>query len=154
VIALGPGGRSQAPARDDRARPVIDTIVSHGLLDRLLLSPVCRTPGQADELRRALYRSARYYCSCGKHFCTRKYGNVPGTNEKNPAGGCPRGGQRIGCQADVVLWTDPADGKQKYRVQFALYDKRESMREIVRKYGADPNKWPYFSKRKRLKEGA
>lgn len=146
VIAIGPGGRAQAPVRDDRCRPVIQAVLAAGLLDQLLLSPVCRTQGEAFELRAGLYRSARYYCSCEHIYCTRKHKNVP------PDNGCPRGGQRISCEADVVLWADPADGKGKYRVQFRLFDKRESMRHVVLKYGPDPNKWPYFARRKQLKE--
>ena len=145
VIAIGPGGRAQAPARDDRCRPVIEYVIEHGLLDRKNLSPVCSTVKQADDLRLALYRSARYFCSCGAPYCTRKYGNIP------PDNGCPDGGQRISCQAEVVLWKDPADGIRKYRVQFRLMDKREAMRAVVRKYGPDPNTWPYFARRKRLK---
>jgi hypothetical protein len=145
VIAIGPGGRAQAPARDDRCRPVMEYVLEGRLLDRRLLSPVCRTQAQAAELRLALYRSARYFCSCGMIYCTRKHKNIP------PDNGCPRGGQRISCQADVVLWTDPADGKAKYCVQFRLMDKREAIRAVVQQYGPDPNNWPYFSKRKQLK---
>lgn len=145
VIAIGPGGRAQAPARDDRCRPVIEYVIANGLLDRVNLSPVCTSRARADDLRLALYRSARYFCSCGAIYCTRRFKNVP------PDNGCPDGGQRVSCQADVVLWTDPRDGIRKYRVQFRLMDKRESMRAIVRKYGPDPNKWPYFARRKRLK---
>ena len=145
VIAIGPGGRAQAPERDDRCRAVIEYIVANGMLDQLKLSPVCTSVARARELRSALYRSARYYCSCGSPFCTRKYSNVP------PHNGCPEGGQRISCQADVVLWTDPADGIRKYRVQFRLMDKREAMRAVVQRYGPDPNKWPYYSRRKQLR---
>lgn len=145
VIAIGPGGRAQAPARRDVCRSVIDFVLEHGLLDRKQLSPPCRTQRQAAELRLDLFRSARYFCSCGHAYCTRKYKNIP------PDNGCPRGGQRISCQADVVLWTDPADGQRKYCVQFTLHDKREAIRAVVKKYGADPNKWPYFAKRKQLK---
>jgi hypothetical protein len=149
VIAVGPGGRAQAPARDDRCRPVMEHVTGASLLDRLLLSPPCRTRAQAAEIRSALYRSARYYCSCGMIYCTRKYANVP------PDNGCPRGGQRVSCrQADVVLWTDPADGQRKLCVQFIIVDKREAMRAVVQKYGPDPNNWPYFSRRKTLKRKA
>jgi len=145
VIAIGPGGRAQAPARDDRCRPVIEYVIENGLLDSLRLSPVCSSRARADELRLALYRSARYFCSCGAPYCTRRYSNVP------PDNGCPDGGQRISCQADVVWWTDPADGIRKLRVQFRLMDKREAMRAVVQRYGPDPNKWPYYARRKRLK---
>lgn len=144
VIALGPGGRAQAPERDDRCRPVIETVRGMGLLDRKLLSPPVQSQARADELRLALYRSARYYCSCGAPFCTRKYGNVPGQNAANPDGGCPKGGQRISCQAQVVR-----DEDGLYRVQFRLFDKRESIRQVIRDYGPDPNKWPYYAKRKK-----
>lgn len=150
VIAIGPGGKAQAPARTDLCRPVIELVRDAGLLDRLVLSPPCATRELAGNVRRALYLSARYYCSCGRPFCTRKWPNVP--HEKNPEGGCPKGGQRISCQADVVLWTDPQSGQQKYRVQFRLMDKRESMRAVVARYGPDPNKWPYFSRQKQLRE--
>ena len=146
VIAIGPGGRAQAPERDDRCRPVIEYVIANGLLDQRQLSPVCTSMARAEELRAALYRSARYFCSCGEPYCTRRYRNVP------PDNGCPRGGQRISCQADVVWWTDPADSIRKLRVQFRLMDKRESMRAVVRKYGPDPNNWPYFARRKQLKE--
>lgn len=145
VIAIGPGGRAQAPARRDVCRPVLELALASGLLDRKLLSPVCATQARAAELRQDLYRSARYFCSCGHPYCTRKNKNIP------PDNGCPRGGQRLSCQADIVLWTDPADGKQKYRVQFSLYDKREAIRAVVQRYGPDPNKWPYFARRKQLK---
>lgn len=148
VIAIGPGGRAQAPARRDVCRPVIDFVLQYQLLDRPLLSPVCPTQARALELRQDLFRSARYYCSCGMIYCTRRNKNIP------PDNGCPRGGQRVSCQADVVLWTDPADGRQKYKVQFSFYDKREAIRAVVQRYGPDPNKWPYFSRRKQLKEKA
>ena len=149
VIAIGPGGRAQAPERSDRCRPVIDYVIASGLLDRVLLSPesVALTYAQADELRRAICLSARYYCSCGRMYCTRKWGNVPGQNPKNPEGGCPVGGQRVGCDADVVK-----DGKGRYRVQFRLMDKRETMRWVVLKYGPDPNEWPYYARRKRIRK--
>jgi hypothetical protein len=145
VIAIGPGGKAQSPARDDRCRQVIEYVVENGMLDSKRLSPVCTSMARAEQLRQALYRSARYFCSCGRQYCTRRYKNTP------PDDGCPRGGQRISCQADVVLWTDPADSIRKYRVQFRLMDKRESMRAVVRRYGPDPNNWPYFGRRKQLK---
>lgn len=145
VIAIGPGGRAQAPARDDRCRPVIEYVLEHGLLDQKRLSPVCSSIAVAEQLASALYRSARYFCSCGAPYCTRRYKNVP------PDNGCPDGGRRVGCRADVVLWTDPADGIRKYRVQFRLFDKREAMRQVVLTYGPDPNNWPYYARRKRLR---
>jgi hypothetical protein len=144
VIAIGPGGRAQAPTRDDRCRPVIDAVLAGGLLDQLRLSPPCGTLASALELRAALYRSARYYCSCGKIYCTRKYKNVP------PDNGCPNDGQRVSCQADVVNWTNPETGTEHLCVQFRFMDKREAMRAVVKKYGPDPNKWPYFSRQKTL----
>jgi len=144
VIAIGPGGKAQAPERDDRCRPVIETVRELGLLDRYLLSPVVQSQEKAEELKKALYRSARYYCSCDYRHCTRKYGNVPGQNEKNPDGGCPKGGQRISCQAEVVR-----DGEGFLRVQYRLFDKRESIRQVILDHGPDPNKWPYFAKRKK-----
>lgn len=146
VIALGPGGRAQAPERDDRCRPVIEYVLAHGMVGRKLLSPVCSSLARAEELRLALYRSARYFCSCGEMYCSRKHRNTP------PDNGCPRDGQRISCHADVVTWTDPADGIRKYRVQFTLRDKREAIRSVVERYGPDPNKWPYFARRKQLRE--
>lgn len=119
---------------------MIEAVRAHGLLDRLLLSPVCKTMAAAEELRLALYRSARYYCSCGAAYCTRKHSNIP------PGNGCPDGGQRISCQAHVVK-----DAAGRFRVQFRLFDKMESIRQVVRDYGPDPNTWPYFARRKRLK---
>ena len=124
---------------------MIEAVIGRGLLDRKLLSPVCSSQARAAELRLALYRSARYFCSCGMPYCTRKYKNTP------PHNGCPHGGQRVSCQADVVLWTDPADGIKKYRVQFRIFDKREAMRRMIERYGPDPNKWPYNPKSKQLK---
>lgn len=138
VIAVGPGGRAQAPARDDRFRMVIALVREHHLLGRLLLSPVCLTHDAAGDVRRGLYRSARYFCSCGAANCTRKHPNTKG---------CPDGGQRIGCRADVVR-----DAAGKLRVQFTLYDKTEAMREVIRRHGPDPNAWPYFARRRQLKE--
>lgn len=142
VIALGPGGRAQAPARDDRCRPVIEFVLAHQLLDQDLLSPVCTSMARADELRRALNRSASYYCSCGQQFCTRKYKNYP------PDNGCPAGGQRVSCRADVVLWTDPADQIAKLRIEFRLRDKRDGIAAVMQRYGPDPNQWPYYSRRR------
>src|SRR6266704_3508005 len=119
VIALGPGGRAQAPVRDDRCRGVIDAVVSGGLLDRRLLSPACATMAAAEQLRLAMYRSARYYCSCGRRMCTRKNKNTP------PDDGCPRGGHRVSCQADVVRYRNR--GKWELRIEFTIFDKREAM---------------------------
>ena len=149
VIALGPGGKAQAPVRDDRCRPVIEVVLAGNLLDRLLISPAVKTRQAAAELERALYRSCRYFCSCDRPYCTRKWGNVP--SPKNREGGCPKGGRRVSCQADVVRRTDPRSGKVSWHVQFTMFDKREAMREVVRKYGPDPNAWPYYARRKQLK---
>jgi hypothetical protein len=148
VIAIGPGGRAQAPVRDDRCRPVIEFVLAGSLLDRPLLSPMVPTIEKAAALEKALYRSARYYCSCQAPYCTRKHSNVP--SDRNPRGGCPAGGQRISCRADVVR----VPGEKGYRVQFRMFDKREAMRAVVQRYGPDPNQWPYYARRKRLKEGS
>lgn len=152
VIAVGPGGKAQAPERSDHFRPVIEHVRGAGLLDQLLLSPRCRDHEHADDVRRGLYRSARYYCSCGNWLCTRKHPNTP--TKENPEGGCPDGGQRISCRASVVTVTVTADNGEKrkhYHVQFRLHDKREAIRAVVKKYGSDPAKWPYFAKAKRSK---
>lgn len=147
VIALGPGGKSQAPERSDHFRDVIEAVRAAGMLDQLIVSPRCRDYEHADDVRRGLYRSARYYCSCGAANCTRRWKNTPG--QGNSTGGCPDGGQRISCRADVVTIAGD-DGKKHYAVQFQLHDKSEAVRAIIAKYGPDPSKWPYFSKAKRL----
>lgn len=146
VIALGPGGKAQAPERDARFWPVIDHVLEIGGLDRKWLSPRCRNYDHAEEVKRALYRSARYYCSCGRAQCTRRWKNIP--HEGNETGGCPDKGQRVSCSADVVTVTDE-EGVKHYHVQYRLFDKAEAIREVVAKYGPDPNKWPYFAKRKK-----
>lgn len=152
VIAAGPGGKAQAPVRDDRARPVIAAVVEAGMLGQLLISPPCVTRAKAEELRLALYRSARYWCSCGEIYCTRKHANYP--TARNPQGGCPRGGQRISCDAGpgeetgIVTVTDPENGRRRWAVQFRLHDKKEAIRLVVQRYGPDPNQWPYFARRK------
>jgi hypothetical protein len=144
VIAIGPGGKAQAPVRDDRYRPVLEQVVAMGLMNQWVLSPVCQSEEKAGEVKNGLYRSGRYYCSCDFIHCTRKYGNVPGQNKKNPAGGCPDGGQRLSVQAEIVR-----DEERFIRVQFRVMDKKEAMRAVVQKYGPDPNKWPYYAKRKK-----
>lgn len=144
VIALGPGGRAQAPERHDEYRQVLEWVLENGRLDQYLLSPVVQSEERGREVATGLYRSGRYFCSCASRYCTRKYGNVPGQNSKNPAGGCPDGGQRLSVQAEIVR-----DAEGFLRVQFRVMDKRESMRAVVQKYGPDPNQWPYFAKRKR-----
>lgn len=136
VIAIGPGGKAQAPARDDRYRPVLETVVAMGLMDKWLLSPVCQSEERAAEVKNGLYRSGRYYCSCGARNCTRKHSNIEG---------CPDGGRRLSIQAKPVV-----DDEGMLRVQFRVMDKRDAMRAVVAKYGPDPNKWPYFAKRKKV----
>lgn len=138
VIAIGPGGRAQAPQRNDSYRPVIEWVLANGMLDRYLLSPVVQSQEKAGEVKNGLYRSGRYFCSCGAVYCTRKYKNTP------PHNGCPDGGQRVSIQAEPVR-----DAEGFLRVQFRVMDKKEAMRAVVQKYGADPNAWPYFAKRKR-----
>lgn len=137
VIAVGPGGRAQAPVRDDRYRPVIETVLGAGLLGELLLSQPCKTMDEADDVRRGLYRSARYFCSCGEIYCTRKHTNIDG---------CPRGGQRVGCQAKIVRGYGG-----KLHVQFALFDKDAAIAAHLERHGTDPNEWPYFARRRQLK---
>ena len=148
VIAIGPGGKAQAPQRTDDFRGVIDAARGSGMLDEKILSPRCRDYEHADDIRRGLYRSAFYYCSCGRKNCVYRHKNIP--SEDNPEGGCPEGGQRISCRAEVVTVTGE-DGKKHYHVQFQLHDKREAMRAVVQKYGPDPDTWPYWAKRKRMK---
>lgn len=140
-------GRAGAPRRDDRFIPLIDWVRSVGALGQPFLVPRRFTPTReaAADIRRLLYLSARYYCSCGAKHCNRKYPNVP--HELAPEGGCPDGGQRISCQADIVR---DADGRT--RVQFRFHDKRESIRSVIERYGPDPSKWPYNARAKTLKE--
>lgn len=135
VIAIGPGGRAQAPERNDAYRPVLEWVLANGKLDQYLLSPVCQSEAKAGEVKNGLYRSGRYFCSCGAKYCTRKHNNIDG---------CPDGGQRLSVQAKPVL-----DDEGFIRVQFRVMDKRESMRAVVQRYGPDPNNWPYFARRKR-----
>ena len=142
VIAIGPGGKPQAPERTDRFREVIDLIVGNKMLDRLLLTPPCRDRDHADEIRRAIYLSARYYCGCSRTTCTRRHKNYP--TPARPEGGCPYGGQHVSARAEIVK-----DKAGKLRVQFQLHDKREAMRSVVAKYGPDPSKWPYQASAKR-----
>lgn len=144
VVAIGPGGKPQAPARTDNFRDLIDLMRQHGLLDQLRLSPqVYASWEEADEVRRGLLLSARYYCSCGRTSCTRRYKNYP--TEKNPAGGCPYGGQRITGRADVVK-----DSRGRLRVQWVFHDKRESVRHHLQKRGLDRSTWPYDPQAKRM----
>lgn len=120
------------------------------MLDELLLSPACRTLDDADQMRQGIYRSAWYYCSCGRASCTRRHKNYPAGDEP---GGCPDGGQRISVEAEVVTVT-AGDGKRTYHVQFQLHDKREAIRALIEKYGPDPARWPYNPRAKRLRKEA
>ncbi len=144
VIAVGEGGRPQAPVRDDRFGDVLGLVVARNLLGRPLLTPQCRDFDHADEIRRALYRSAKYYCSCGHSSCTRRYRNYPAGGQP---GGCPHGGQRISARADVVK---DADGR--YYVQVTFRDKTAAMQAIVDKYGPDPDNWPYNPWARRIRK--
>lgn len=148
IIAIhqGPDGRKVgSPLRDDRFFPVIEWVRANGELGNPWLVPVRFTENrdEADAVKKSLYNSARYYCSCGERHCVRKYSNYP--SEKNPPGGCPSGGQRVSCKAELVMH------QGHVRVQFRFYDKREAMREVIAKYGPDPSKWPYQSKAKGIR---
>jgi hypothetical protein len=136
VIGIWQGGAGP-PARDDRFVPVVALVQARGLFGRPLLTPRCRNLDQADDVRRGIYLAARYFCSCGEKYCTRKYGNV---------GGCPDDGQRVSVRADVVR-----DDQGALRVQCTFFDKTEATREIIRKYGPDPALWPYQAKAKKLR---
>lgn len=124
-------GRAGAPVREDRFIPLIDLIRSWDQLDQPFLVPARYTPDKqaAAEMMRLLYLSARYYCSCGVRHCVR---------EGSTVAGCPRGGQRISCKADVVK-----DGKGGWRTQFRFRDKRDGQRYMIEHYGPDRSKWPY-----------
>lgn len=151
VIAIhqGQDGRHRPgpPLRDDRFIPVVEWVLQGNALNAPFLVPIRFTPNrtEAEDVRRSLYNAARYYCSCGRRDCCRKYGNVPNRNKDNPAGGCPDGGQRVSCQAKLVMH------KGHVRVQFTFFDKREAIRQIVLTYGPDPSKWPYQAKAKKLR---
>lgn len=139
-------GKAGAPARDDRFIPLIELVRAWGALDSTFLVPLRWTPTrtEAANVKRLLFLSARYYCSCGHKHCNRSYPNVP--HEANPDGGCPNGGQRISCRAMLVK-----DKAGKVRVQFSFHDKREAIRSMVAKYGPDPSRWPYNARAKKLK---
>lgn len=149
VIAVGPGGKPQAPERSDEYRPVVQAVLDTGLLGDLLLSPACQDFDHADEMRRGLYRSAKYYCSCGARNCVYRHKNYPAGDK--PAG-CPHGGQRVSCRADIVTVTGE-DGRKTYHVQFRMLDKATGMRYMVEKYGPDINAWPYSPRAKKRKAG-
>ena len=136
-----PSGRLGPPRRSDPFREVIDLIRERGMLDQLIITPAARSYDHADEIRRGINRSAWYYCSCGETGCTRKHNNIAG---------CPDGGQRISSRAEIVTRTGPDDRKH-YHVQFQLHDKREAIRAMIDKYGADRSKWPYDPKARQLR---
>ncbi len=123
------------PPRDDRFREVITIYIQRDLLGKVTLTPVCGSIDQAEDIKRALFRSAFYYCSCAKPTCTQRHNNNDG---------CPDGGQRISAEADVVR-----DKAGKLRVQVTFRDKQEARRAIIAKYGADPANWPYDPRSKR-----
>lgn len=131
-------GRMGPPVRDDRFIPLIELIRSWDALDINFLVPRRYTPtkAEAQEMKRLLYLSARYYCSCGERHCVRKHDNVEG---------CPNGGQRVGCKADVVT-----DGSGHVRTQFRFIDKAQSIRSVIERYGPDPVNWPYFARAKKV----
>ena len=132
------GGRAGAPVRDDRFIPLIELIRSWDALGQAFLVPRRYTPNrdEAAEIMRLLYLSARYYCSCGDKHCNRKYDNIVG---------CPNGGQRISCRADVVTVNGHV------RTQFRFFDKNESIRSVIERYGPDPVGWPYFARAKKAR---
>lgn len=139
VIAIWQGG-SGPPQRRDEYVPVLALIHQRGMLNRPILTPVCADRDQADWIRKGLYLSARYYCSCGEKYCTRKHNNIDG---------CPNAGVRLSCRADVVK-----DAKGRLRVQVRLWDKQIGIRSVVERYGPDPSQWPYQSKARKLKEAS
>ncbi len=133
VIAIGAGGRPQAPRRDTRYEAVLRLALQLHGLNRLILSPPCPTWDKADDVRRGIYRSAGHYCSCGQAACSRRYRVY-----------CPGEGQRISAQADIVR-----DAQGRLRVQFTLFDKVSARRAHVRRHGTDRSRWPYDPKAKR-----
>ena len=139
VIGVWQGGAGP-PKRDDRFVPVIELVHRLGLYGRPYLTPPCRTWDQADDVRKGIYLGARYFCSCGEKYCTRKYRNTEG---------CPDQGERVSVRADVVR-----DAERRLRVECTFYPKAEAMREIIRKYGPDPSLWPYQAKAKKLRRRA
>lgn len=136
MIGIWQGGAGP-PVRNDRFVPVVAVIARHGLFDRPFLTPRCKTRDQADDTRRGLYLACRYWCSCGERNCTRRYSNTAG---------CPDGGERISCRADVVK-----DRKGRLAVQVTFYRKAEAMRQIIATYGPDPSQWPYQARARKLK---
>jgi hypothetical protein len=124
--------RTGPPRRNDRLVPVLDLIRERGMLGKPVLAPRCASMDEADAMRRDLYAAARYYCSCGARYCTRKHDNISG---------CPDGGMRLSCHADIVR-----DARGALRVQVTVFDKAEGIRSVVARYGPDPAAWPYQSK--------
>lgn len=143
VIAVWQGG-SGPPVRNDRFIPVLKIIQGKGLLGRKILTPVCKTHDQAEDVRRSLYTSARYYCSCESRNCARQHNNYP--TDTNPEGGCPAGGMRLSMSAHIVK-----DKQGHLRVQLQVNDKKIAIRYMITKYGADPSLWPYQSRAKKLR---
>jgi hypothetical protein len=134
------GPRAGPPLRDDRFIPVIEAVRRADMLGQPFLVPLRFTPryrGGCEDVKRSLYNAARYYCSCGAKYCTRKHDNLEG---------CPEGGQRVSCRADIVR-----DGDGHLRVQFRFFDKKEAIRAVVQKYGPDPSNWPYQARAKKVK---
>jgi hypothetical protein len=135
VIAIRQGGRAGPPTRRDEFVPLLRHLTERELLGRPVLSPPCRDYDHADDVRKGIYLSARYYCSCGKRSCTRKHGNTDG---------CPDGGQRLSCRADIVRTKDG-----KLCVEIIVRDKRHGIEWAEQKYGTDRNAWPYQPGRRR-----
>jgi hypothetical protein len=133
VIAIGPGGRAQAPARDTRYAGVVTMALELHGRGQPVLSPPCATWEQADDVRRGIYRSCKHYCACGHPMCTRKYPRF-----------CPDGGQRLSAQASIVR-----DDQDRLRVEFTLFDKAAARRAHVQRHGTDRSKWPYDPKARR-----
>jgi hypothetical protein len=131
-------GKAGPPKRDDRFIPLIELIRSWDALDQNFLVPKRWTPTKAEaaEMKRLLYLSARYYCSCGDRHCNRKHNNVDG---------CPNGGQRISCTAVVVK-----DAAGHLRTQFMFRDKHDGIHSVIERYGDDPKDWPYLARAKKV----
>lgn len=140
MVERSPDGRIGPPVRNDEYRDLIEHVRNAGDLDELLLFPA-DSYDHADEVRRGLYRSARYYCSCGEPQCTRKHDNKTG---------CPDGGQRITFRGEVTARTGEDDRKHYY-VEFRLHDKREAWRSMIVKYGPDRSAWPYDPRARKLR---
>lgn len=81
----------------------------------------CDTRERAQEIKRALHRSAMY-------LHRRKIASV-------------------GMHAEIVK-----DG-DTYTVEFRAVDKALARKHVIEKYGEDPNKWPYFARRRGNQNG-